>query len=332
VSRRDVSYRNRFFVFTRTLMARRIRIGTRRSKLALHQTNVVASALRTTHPSIEIEIVHMVTQGDLSQTRDLPLPPTGLKGMFTAELERGLAADEIDIAVHSLKDVPTLMAPEFCLGAILSREATEDVLISRSGVPLDRLPKGCTIGTTSVRRTAQLLTLRRDAEILPLRGNIDTRLRRALDPAEPFDAIVLAKAGLDRLGLSSHVTQVFTPRDMLPAAGQGALAVQCRTNDSSILELLQSIHDPRSAAEVSAERAFTHALEAGCNTPVAAQCEATDGGRLAFTGRCFSPDGMRMIEVIGEASRWEDAQALGESMGLRALEQGFRELDALALP
>jgi hydroxymethylbilane synthase len=250
--------------------------------------------------------------------------------LFTAELEECLAKGEIDLAVHSLKDLPTVVDAKFVVGAIPPRSYVDDVVISRTGVTVQELPQGANIGTSSVRRSSQLLRLRPDLMTSIIRGNVDTRLRKLRAEGGEYDAIVLARAGLSRLGLESEITQVLNEGEMLPAPGQGALGVECRAGDVELLEMLSRLHDPKTAAEVTAERAFLHALGAGCNTPVAARAvvvlkNGTD--RLVFKGRCLSADGKQCIEVEGEDSLAQ-AGALGDRMASKALERGFRTLCA----
>lgn len=303
---------------------RKLVIGTRKSKLALWQTERVKLLLEEAHPGIQIEIRHIVTKGDRTQAEGKPLPEIGGKGLFTAELEEALTELSIDLAVHSLKDLPTAMSEGYAVGAVCAREAPEDAFVSRDGSRLADLPHGATIGSSSVRRSAQLLRMRPDLSIKPIRGNVDTRLAKLMDPAQGYDGIVLALAGLKRLELDSRVTQVFAPSEMLPAPGQGAMAVQCRAGDQEVLSLLAPLEHARSRAETSAERAFLGSLNAGCNTPVA--CRATaDGATLRFSGRCLSPDGDRAIEVAGEGPV-TDPETLGKRLAREALERGFGDL------
>jgi hydroxymethylbilane synthase len=208
-------------------MATTLTIGTRRSKLALAQSELIRGALCTAHPGLVVEFKPIVTKGDQSQTQDVPLPAAGLKGLWTYEIEEMLEQGEVDLAVHSLKDVPTIMRPIFCLGAHPSRASRHDVVVSRSGARLQELPAGSVVGTSSFRRMAQVLRLRPDLEVRVIRGNIDTRLGKVRDAAGAFDAIILAEAGIVRIGLASEITQVLSEEEMLPAGAQGALGVQC---------------------------------------------------------------------------------------------------------
>jgi hydroxymethylbilane synthase len=303
-------------------------IGTRKSALALWQSEFIRSEIKRAYPGVEIELKHVVTRGDKTQEAGIPMPEIGGKGLFTAELEECLLKKEIDLAVHSLKDLPTTLAADFTLGAIPKRAAVEDVVVSRSGARLLELPRGAVVGTSSVRRSSQILNLRGDLKAEHIRGNVDTRLRKARALDGQYDAIILARAGLERLGLEKEATEILSVRDMLPAPGQGALGVECRADDSELLELLRALHHPHTAAAVTAERAFLAALGAGCNTPVAAlaNVEISSGVELLdFRGRCLSPDGSRMIEIGGKLEI-DKAARLGREMAEQALSRGFNGL------
>ncbi len=290
-------------------MVRKIRIGTRGSALARWQTEQVAQRLQSCWPDLIVEVIPIVTRGDRERHR--PLPDIGGKGLFTAELEAALRHREIDIAVHSLKDLPTAQPEALTIGAVLARDDPHDVLISRHGCPLDALPPRPAIGTSSTRRAAQVRLARPDAVVLPLRGNVDTRVRKALDPEGPYDAVILARAGVARLGLETHVTQVLPFSVMLPAPGQGAIAVQCRADDDAILELLVPLDDPDTRAAVTAERAFLQGLGGGCAQPIAALAEQVNG-RLRLQGLFITPEG-HPIRVQGEAPP-QEAAALGHRL------------------
>lgn len=302
----------------------RLVIGTRKSKLALWQTHYVKARLEALHPAFTIEIQHIVTRGDTTQAKDQPLPEIGGKGLFTAELEEALRKHEIDIAVHSLKDLPTDVDPFFTLGAIPERESPFDALLTRRGEMFEHLASGAVIGSSSVRRASQLLRLRPDLKIESIRGNVDTRISKLRDEPRRYDAIVLAHAGLKRLERDGEITQLFSVEEMLPAPGQGALAVQCRAGDKATREVLHGIHHEATALAVTVERQFLATLNAGCNTPVACLAEVRDG-RILFRGRCLSPDGSRCIE-LGSEDLTGNAAALGKEMGEQALGQGFNEL------
>ncbi len=295
-----------------------IRIGSRRSALALWQAEHVRGLLHAHHPGLRVEVVHFTTHGD--RVLDRPLPEIGGKGLFTQELEEALLAGQIDLAVHSLKDLPTDLADSFVLGAILPRGNPFDALISRKGCTLAALSPGATVGTSSLRRTAQLRAYRPDLRTESLRGNVDTRLRKALDPEGSYDAIVLAAAGLKRLGRGDAINEMLPPEVMLPAPGQGALAVQCRAGDAQTLEVLAPLDDPATRCAVTAERAFLHRLDAGCRLPVSAYAWL-DGDDLRLTGRVSAVDGAQTLTVHGSAAL-SKAFALGVELADQALAQG----------
>jgi hydroxymethylbilane synthase len=299
-----------------------LRIGTRRSQLALWQTHHVRDRLHAAYHDLTIELVRMTTTGD--RVLDKPLPEIGGKGLFTQELEHALSAGEIDLAVHSLKDLPTEMPPAFTLGAILARANPFDALVSRARYTLATLPPQATIGTSSLRRRAQLHAYRADLRTEILRGNVDTRLRKAHDPDGPYDAIILAVAGLERLGRQDAISDVLDRHVMLPAPGQGAVAVQCRADDDHTRTLLAVLDDRETRIAVTAERAFLQRLDAGCRLPVAAFATLADG-RLKLTGRVSGLDGTRTITVHGDAQAG-DAFALGVRLAEEALLQGAAAL------
>jgi hydroxymethylbilane synthase len=302
-----------------------LRLGTRRSRLAQTQTIAVRDALQAVCPELTFSIVPILTRGDKNQSEDIPLPPTGLKGMFTEELEDQLLSGEIDIAVHSIKDLPASMDERFELGAILLRIHPLDVLVSRNNSSLAELPSGAVVGTSSVRRGAQILAVRPDLKIQSVRGNVETRLGKLDSDEYPYDALVLAEAGLVRLGLEGRRTQVFSAEEMLPAPGQGALGVQCRAGDERILNYLASIDDSAARAAVVAERCFVDVLEASCNTPVAAYAEVTFENTLQLTGKAFRHDGTAVASVFAKAPLAE-CERLGRELGEEALQQGFDKL------
>lgn len=244
-----------------------LRIGTRASKLALAQTNYVAGRLREAHPGLEIELVEITTAGDRDQASALS---EGV-GWFTSTIQQALQAGEIDVAVHSFKDLPTKRPEGLVIAAVPVREDPRDALVSRSGKTLLELPAGAVVGTSSPRREAQIRGIRADLDIRPIRGNVDTRLRK-LDDGE-YDAIVLALAGLRRLGLEDRVTQVFGLYDIVPAPAQGVIAVECRAGDAETRRLLAAIDDQAIRQSVAAERAFLAEIDAGCSFPAAAFAE-----------------------------------------------------------
>src|SRR3989304_959610 len=277
-------------------LTRTLTLGTRGSALARWQTEWALTRLAAAWPGLDIQTKLFTTSGD--RILDKPLPEIGGKGLFTEELENALRSGEIDLAVHSLKDLPIDDSPGLTIGGICAREDARDVLISPGGWTLAALPAAARVGTSSLRRASQLLAARPDLTLLPLRGNVDTRIRKAAQG--DYDAIVLAAAGVLRLGLSEHITEYLPFDVMLPAPGQGALAVQCRVDDAATRDLLSAIDDPTSRAAVTAERAFLDALGGGCSAPVAAYAECgMQKGECRATGLVASRDGRRVIRVLG---------------------------------
>lgn len=295
-------------------MTTNLRLGTRGSALARWQADFVRSHLEAAWPSVQFEIVPITTRGD--QILDTPLPLLGGKGLFTAELEQALHEHRIDFAVHSLKDLPTEMPDGLVLGATMARANPLDVLVSRSQQPLAALPIGATIGTSSRRRAAQLRYHRPDIAIADIRGNVDTRIRKTLDPAGPYDATVLAYAGLERIGRLEVVAEILTL--MLPAPGQGALAIQCRPASAY---WVVPLHDTVTAAAVTAERAFLSGLGGGCAVPIAAYARL-EAGRLCLQGRVTANDGSQQIDIEGATDDLQNAAALGTHLARLARQQG----------
>lgn len=294
-------------------------IGTRTSKLALWQTNHVKHQLETHWPGLNCRLETFITKGD--KTLDKPLPEIGGKGLFTAELEAALLDGRIDIAVHSLKDLPVADAGGLTVGAISARADVRDVLITHHPQwTLGNLPPGATVGTSSLRRQAQLLQARPDLRVLPIRGNVDTRLRKVKEGH--YDAAVLAAAGLTRLGLEEHVAQYLPLEVMLPAPGQGALAVQCRADDGETLALLTPLNDENTRRCVLAERAFLDALGSGCSLPVAAYATIQEDD-IMLNGLVGAVDGSRLITVQGHGRQ---PQQLGIDLAQEALAQGASAL------
>jgi hydroxymethylbilane synthase len=258
----------------------------------------------------------IVTEGDRTQGSGEPLPEIGGKGLFTAELEDGLRRGELDVAVHSLKDLPTEEPAGIVVGAVCLREDVRDCLVARGGRALAELRAGAVVGTSSLRRTAQLRALRSDLDVRSIRGNVDTRIRKVRDGE--FDAAVLAAAGVQRLGLEADVSEWLSPETMLPAPGQGALAVQCRAGDERVLALLAAIDDPEARAATTAERAFLRALGGGCAAPVAAHGQ-WNAGRVVLAGLVAAPDGSRVVRVAGEGEPEEVGLRLaGEALAAGA--------------
>lgn len=298
-----------------------IRVGSRASALAMRQAEMAVAALKRAHPDVTFEIVQFTTKGD----RDLEhsLPEIGGKGVFTEELERSLLAGEIAVAVHSLKDLPTEQSRGLEVAAVLERADPRDVLVSRSRKTLADLPPSPAVGTSSTRRAAQIAALRPDVRLLELRGNVPTRVKKALAPDGPYDAIVLAAAGLDRLGLAPAVSERFSPERLLPAPGQGAIALQCRTSDP-VRKLVAVVNHEATWAAVTAERAFLAGLEGGCAAPVAAYARLA-GGKLVLHGLVASGDGRKVLRFDTSGAP-ADAESLGRSLAERALAAGAAEL------
>ncbi|HLF03189.1 MAG TPA: hydroxymethylbilane synthase [Anaerolineales bacterium] len=302
-----------------TFLTRSLTLGTRGSPLARWQTDHVIRRLHILWPALNSRTKLFTTSGD--RNLDKPLPEIGGKGLFTEELENAICSGEIDAAVHSLKDLPIDDTPGLTLGAICEREDARDVLISRDPRPLSDLPRGARVGTASLRRAAQLLATRPDLAVLPVRGNVDTRIRKAR--SGDYDAIVLAAAGVLRLDLNEHITEYLPFEVMLPAPGQGAMAVQCRADDSTTRELLAAIEHAPTRIAVTAERAFLNSLGGGCSAPVAAYAVFDSQSFITMTGLVAARDGRRVIRVSGEG---HDPNALGAELAQQALAQGAEEL------
>ncbi len=298
-----------------------VRIGTRSSPLALWQAEHVRGLLEAAHPGIRIELVRISTAGD--RDRNSPLAAVGGMGLFTKEIQRALLDEQVDIAVHSLKDLPTAAPKELTLGAIPPRELAFDSLISPKFRTLAALPQGARVGTSSLRRKAQLLNIRPDLAVEPIRGNVETRLNRASYP--DIAAVILAQAGLTRLGLIGHETEALVPPVFLPAVGQGALGIECRVADERTLHWLAPLNDPVTRAAVLAERHLLRLLEGGCMIPLSAWGRSEASGTLRLTGRVFSPDGDRMVEAEAE-SGLEDPEKLGVAVAELLLKAGAAEL------
>ena len=302
-----------------------VTLGTRASALARAQTDLVAARLASVRPALECTTRVISTAGDRTQDSGEPLPSIGGKGLFTAELERALRDGAIDVAVHSLKDLPTEDAPGLAIGAVTEREDVRDCLVARTAGSLEELPVGAVVGTSSLRRSAQLAALRPDLEIRSIRGNVDTRIRKVADGE--YDAAVLAAAGIRRLRLDNVVTEWLSDETMLPAPGQGALAIQCRVDDRSVLALLAALDDPAARAETTAERAFLRRLGGGCAAPVAALAATTTTPRVRLQGLVASVDGRQVVRVTGEGEPADVGERLAEealSLGADRILAGVR--------
>ncbi len=272
-----------------TATARRVVLATRKSALALAQARAFVAALVRARPGLEVVELLVTTSGD--RIVDRPLVDVGGKGLFIKEIEEALLGGDADLAVHSAKDVPAEVAPGLAIGCVPRREDPRDALVSRSGAPLAMLPAGSRVGTSSLRRSVQLLALRPDLVIVPLRGNVDTRLRRCEEGA--MDAVVLALAGLLRLGLAARATEILEPTTCIPAAGQGALAIELREADAELHALLAPVGDAEAAIAVAAERGVMAAVEGSCRIPLGAHA-TRQGGDLALLGMLAEPDGSRL--------------------------------------
>jgi hydroxymethylbilane synthase len=291
-------------------------LGTRASALARAQTEQVIALLAAVRLDLACETRVISTAGDRTQASGQPLPEIGGKGLFTSELERALREGEIDLAVHSLKDLPTEDSDGVVVGAVGAREDVRDCVVARDGASLAGLAEGAVVGTSSLRRGAQLRALRADLDVRSIRGNVDTRIEKVR--TGDYDAVVLAAAGVRRLGLDDAVTDWLEAEMMLPAPGQGALAIQSRAADEPVLALLAQVDDPRARAETRAERDFLRVLGAGCAAPVAALARTTTTPRVRLQGLVASVDGSRMVRVEGEGEPHE----IGERLAREALAGG----------
>ena len=298
---------------------RQIKIGTRGSALAIRQTEWVAAELKRTYPQLEVEIVKIKTKGD--KILDVPLAKVGGKGLFVKEIEDALLKKEIDLAVHSLKDVPTVLPEGLCLGAIPKREDPRDAFISFKYTSLSELPFDARIGTSSLRRQAQLLHLYPGLTIVPLRGNVDTRLRKLKE--ENLDGIILASAGLKRMGMEDKITTYISPDIMLPAIGQGALGIEIR-NEKKWLEFVAPLNHLPTAVATMAERAFLARLEGGCQVPIAAYAVCSEN-KLHITGLVADTKGRRFFKTSLEGIP-KEAEELGKRLADILLEKGAKEV------
>ncbi len=296
----------------------RLRIGTRRSALALYQTNLIADLLREAHPDLTVEIVEIDTKGD--KIRDIPLPEIGGKGLFTYEIEQQLLSEDIELAVHSLKDLPSDLGEQLIWAGSPARAAATDAFISHKWDGIDAIPEGGTIATGSVRRRAQIATLRPDLNFIDLRGNIDTRLAKL--EKNGWDGIIMATAALHRLEMSETVTEELVPERVVPAVGQGAIGVEIKEGREDVMALLSHIFDEETTLAARAERAFMRELEGGCSVPVAGHAQKQDAG-WSFRGWVGAPDGSRHLTDVLEG---EDPVALAQAMAKDFIEQGAREM------
>ncbi len=299
-----------------------IRIATRQSPLALWQAEYVKAELEKFHPGIKVELMGFTTKGDV--LLDSPLSKIGGKGLFVKELEVAMLANEADIAVHSMKDVPMEFPEGLGLAVICPREKPTDAFVSNNYKSLDELPQGAVVGTSSLRREAQLKAKRPDLQIKTLRGNVNTRLRK-LDEGE-YDAIILATAGLIRLEMADRIASEITPEESLPAGGQGAVGIECRNDDAATIALLKPLHDQQTAYRVTAERAMNRRLEGGCQVPIACYATLNEAGdELYLRGLVASTDGTQILR--DELRNTPDnAEAMGIELAERLLAAGAAKI------
>ena len=299
-----------------TFFTDKLTIGTRGSPLALWQAHWIKSQLESVHDDLTVDLIKIKTSGDKIQ--DVPLAKVGGKGLFTKEIEESMLRYETDIAVHSMKDVPVQFPPSLTLSVVTEREDPRDVLISRNNLKLDDLPKGAKVGTGSFRRTTQLLHYRPDLEVIPMRGNVQTRLNK-LD-SEGLDAIILAAAGLIRLDMADHITEFIAPEIMLPGGGQGAVGIESRKEDLSILNRIFPLDHEETHRALEAERSFLTRLEGGCQVPIGVYA-TIDGDTLRLRGLVGSLDGKQMLKTERKGSV-EDPEAIGFQLAEEILEMG----------
>ena len=301
-------------------MRQALRIGSRGSRLALLQAEFIRSLIKSKFPEITTELHIIRTTGD--KILDSQLSEIGGKGVFVKEIEDALIRNEIDIAVHSMKDLPTILPNGLTIGAVAERRDPRDVLVSKNDIKFNELPKGAKVGTSSLRRQAQLLNLRPDLQILPLRGNVDTRVRKVR--SEGLDSAVLALAGLERMGFKDEIAEIFPVDVLVPAPGQGALAVECREDDREINDIIFQINHKESSISASAERAFLAELGGGCQVPVGCYARIKKD-RINILGLIASTDGREISreEIDGSV---EIHQALGRELALTILNKGGREI------
>jgi hydroxymethylbilane synthase len=297
-----------------------IKIGTRGSPLAVWQAEWVRSSLLALHPQYNVELVKIKTTGD--KILDVPLAKVGGKGLFVKEIETALLEGKIDLAVHSMKDMPAEIPPGLCIGVVPERENPLDILITRNAVTFEDLPQGANLGSSSLRRGAQVRHIRPDITVQPLRGNLDTRIRKL--ETEGLDAIILAAAGVKRLGMESRVTEYMSEDIMLPAIGQGALSIEVREDDDTIRDLIAPIDHRETRLAVESERAFLSRLEGGCQVPIAAHAKI-DGDQVHLTGLVAEVDGSVLLRenVTGPVDKHEE---LGVKLADKLLDQGGRKI------
>lgn len=303
-------------------MTLKLLVGTRGSKLALAQTQLVIKSLSRLNESFEFEIIPIKTSGDIENFK--PLFYLDRKGIFEKEINESVVKDDVDFAIHSIKDLPAVIHPDLIIASIPQRDSVNDVLITRSKMSLDQLPIGSIIGTSSLRRAIQIISFRNDLKVRPLRGNIDTRIEKALKGE--YDAIVLAEAGLKRLGKEQYISERFDPKKFLPAAGQGALAIVCNKQNRKLVKLLQKIEHVPSRISINAERSFISKIEGGCRFPIGVYANLSSKTRkINFYAKIFSSDGLENISIkkIGDYNKPE---MLGNIVANYLIEKGALRL------
>jgi len=303
-------------------MTKILRVGTRGSKLALAQTKLVIDSLAQLNYPYEFKIVSITTKGDMDSGK--PLFYLDRKGIFEKEINESVVNGDVDFAIHSLKDLPAVIHPDLTIASIPKRESVNDVLISKEKKRFDQIPYGSTIGTSSLRRAVQIISLRNDLKVLPIRGNIDTRIEKTLKGN--YDAIVLAEAGLKRLGKEEYISEKFKINQFLPAPGQGALAIVCKKSNRNLLEFLQKIEHTPSRISINAERSFISKIEGGCRFPIAAYANlAEKSSKINFYAKIFSSDGLENI-AIKKIGKYDQSEELGNRVANHLIQNGALRL------
>ena len=303
-------------------MTKVLHIGSRGSKLALAQTQIVIDSLTKLDDSFDYEVHKIKTKGDLDNNK--PLFYLDRKGIFEKEINESVVKGDIDFAIHSLKDLPAILHPDLTIASIPKRESVNDVLISKKKKRFDQIPHGSTIGTSSLRRAVQIISLRNDLKVVPIRGNIDTRIEKTLNGN--YDAIVLAEAGLKRLGKEEYISEKFKINRFLPAPGQGALAIVCKKSNRNLLEFLQKIEHTPSRISINAERSFISKIEGGCRFPIAAYANlAEKSSKINFYAKIFSSDGLENI-AIKKIGNYDQSEELGNRVANDLIQKGALRL------
>ena len=301
-------------------MIKTIRVGTRGSRLAIAQTEIALAALRKKNPRVHFEVTTISTKGD---TDKRPLFTMDEKGIFEKEVNEAVRQHTVDFAVHSLKDIPSDLSDDLSVACIPKRASPNDVLVNENGQKLRELSPGSIVGTSSLRRAVQLIRTRPDLEVKPIRGNVETRVKKVI--SGEFDAVVLAEAGLARMGMKDVIVERFSIRDLVPAPGQGAIAILCRCDDIALKDMLRRIEDPRSRIAVSAERALMKKIEGGCRFPLGAVA-ITNDNKITLYASVFSADGTKNIRVKKSGRTKEEAEGLGSKVADILVEQGAMDL------